>query len=217
MKIKTIRLSLLAITSLMLLACSKDDNMQETTLNKHEVEDLREFPAQLNDNDHLEKLDMSEYEFDDAKDLHAHSGCDDDVDERVADDDIGLAFECCTINSLTYYGPPSWPAQVAYEISGPNTWEATDWFLRHTLVDNTTGDVVFDFFTNDDSYDLRLKCTDSYTGGTFLGSIGVLCPNDYTYTLGRYYEWSNSGILYKCCSKSLDVSLSEDPSLPACG
>ncbi|MFT5820077.1 MAG: hypothetical protein ACI8ZM_001311 [Crocinitomix sp.] len=217
MKTNTVKWSLFAIASVMLFACIKDDVKEEVTTDKIELNSPTEFPAQLKDNSHMDKLDMTDYEYDDAKDLAADSGCGGAVDARAADDELGLPFECCKINSLTYYGPPSWPAQVVHYISGPNAWEATDWLLRFTLIDNTTGDVVFDFFTNDNSYDLRLRCSDSYPGAVFLGSIGTLCPNDYTYTLSRYYEWLDSGILYKCCSKSMDVNLPVNPALPACG
>lgn len=215
MKKKTIHFSLFALATVILFSCSKNEVAEKPTEQPVEISKQMEFPAQLKNNDHLEKVDMAGYDYVSAKDMHLSDGCGDAVEARGKDE--AAAFECCKIHSLTYYGPPSWPAQVVHQISGPNVFEATDWFLRFTLIDNTTGDVVFDFFTNDNSYDLRKKCTDSYPGAVFLGSVGILCPNDFTYTLGRYYEWLDSDILYECCSKSLDVTLPVDPDAPACG
>ena len=215
---KKAHLLILAMLLVGLSACSHEtpELNEGQSLDQATSPGQDEFPSNSPELHQPEFLDMSGYDFTEASALKKGDGCGDEV--AVAKKGIE---PCCYIHDITYYGPPQWQPQITRTISGPYAWEATDWFLRHTIIDNSSGNVILDGYSNDLSYDLGLTCDDNIQGAIFLGppfgpSVGPNCPNDFTYILGRYYEWLDSGVLYECCSKSLDIQLPTDPNADPC-
>lgn len=119
---------------------------------------------------------------------------------------------CCSILSLKYVEPPQWQPQVLSWIAAPTYPGATNWLLRHTLVDNSTGATVMDQFATDVSFPMSPACYQTIqVASPVLGYVSKFCANDFTYTLARYFDWSGSGILRRCCSKSIQLKLPVDP------
>jgi hypothetical protein len=191
-----------------LIGCSDDERAESLEIENLEVRTL------FNDT----PLDMSAYVIQDsAAQAESFPGS----SLGVPDPNQGGVFRCCEIFDLIYYGPPNQP-QVAYVIEGASYFDnASNWFLRATFVNNVTGQVLFDNYYNDPTVTRKLACDDKLNGAFFLGfgpqvGVGIRCPNDFTFTLRRYYEIDFSGTLYECSSESIDISLPENPDLPPC-
>ncbi len=173
-------------------------------------------------------IDASGFVFDNSVVPFHESGCDNGASESLHGEDAGDLSEsrsdeseslqiCCSLNGLSYTDSPSPEINAMGNIG--QAFESTTWYVGVSLFDNTTNTLVEEYLF-EELIPPFPRCGPermiTHIFNDYVNGVGENCPNDFTFTLTRYYEWLDSEILVECCSKSIDISFPVSNDFPPC-